>query len=84
MSETATDIIIAGGGMVGATLACALAEQGFSIDLLERNQPQLQWNADNYDIRVSAISRASQNIFSNLQAWSGMVQRRVTPYEQMR
>ncbi|WP_456379727.1 UbiH/UbiF/VisC/COQ6 family ubiquinone biosynthesis hydroxylase [Thiolapillus sp.] len=84
MTETSTDIIIAGGGMVGAALACALAEQGFTITLLERREPGLQWPPDSYDIRVSAISRASQNIFHNLQAWPRMVQQRVTPYEQMR
>lgn len=84
MTNTDTDVIIAGGGMVGAALACALAEQGFTITLLERKEPAETWPADSYDIRVSAISRASQNIFTHLQAWPGMVQRRVTPYEQMR
>jgi len=79
-----TDIIIAGGGMVGASLACALAGQGFSITLLERRQPVLQWPTDSHDIRVSAISRASQNIFDNLHAWTEMQQKRITPYEQMR
>ncbi len=83
MTNTDTDVIIAGGGMVGAALACALAEQSFRITLLERREPEESWPADSYDIRVSAISRASQNIFTHLQAWQGMVQRRVTPYEQM-
>jgi 2-octaprenylphenol hydroxylase len=79
-----SDIIIAGGGMVGASLACALAEQGFSITLLERRQPPMQWDDNSYDIRVSAISRASQNIFDNLHTWTGMQQRQTTAYEQMR
>ncbi len=83
MTETHTDVIIAGGGMVGAALACALAERDFSVTLLERNEPRETWPADSYDIRVSAISRASQNIFINLQAWPGMIERRVTPYEHM-
>jgi len=80
---TDTDVVIAGGGMVGAALACALAEQGFSITLLERREPDRRWLADSHDIRVSAISRASQNIFRNLQAWTRMTRLRVTPYEQM-
>ncbi|WP_457669772.1 UbiH/UbiF/VisC/COQ6 family ubiquinone biosynthesis hydroxylase [Thiolapillus sp.] len=84
MTNTDTDIIIAGGGMVGAALACALAEQGFSITLLERREPDLSWPQDGHDIRVSAISRASQNIFHNLGAWPRMTRRRVTPYEHMR
>ncbi|WP_457668471.1 UbiH/UbiF/VisC/COQ6 family ubiquinone biosynthesis hydroxylase [Thiolapillus sp.] len=83
MNTSHPDVIIAGGGMVGAALACALAEQDFRIVLLERKEPTEDWAQHSYDIRVSAISRASQNIFTHLQAWPGMVQRRVTPYEQM-
>lgn len=84
MNKTDTDVIIAGGGMVGAAQACALAKQGFRVTLLERREPEDTWPADSYDIRVSAISRASENIFTHLQAWPGMMQRRVTPYERMR
>ncbi|HID46269.1 MAG TPA: FAD-dependent oxidoreductase [Chromatiaceae bacterium] len=83
MTGAYTDIIIAGGGMVGAALACALAERDFTVTLLERREPRETWPADSYDIRVSAISHASRNIFANLQAWPGMVKRRITPYEHM-
>ena len=83
MNELQFDIIIAGGGMVGAALACALGEQDFSVAVIERQPPAEDWPADSHDIRVSAISRASQNIFTNLGAWREMLELGVTPYEQM-
>jgi len=83
VNELQFDIIIAGGGMVGAALACALGEQNFSVAVIERQPPAEDWPADSHDIRVSAISRASQNIFTNLGAWREMLELGVTPYEQM-
>ena len=38
--STPYQVLIAGGGMVGATLACALAERGMQIALLEGVLPQ--------------------------------------------
>ncbi len=77
-------IIIAGGGMVGAALACALAEQDFQVTLVERQPPADDWSPAHFDIRVSAISRASQHIFENLRAWARMQAMRVTAYDTMR
>ena len=78
------DIAIVGGGMVGAALACGLGRAGFKVVLLELRGPSGDWDESVYDLRVSAITRASQNIFMNLHAWEGMVKRRVTPYREMR
>lgn len=78
------DIIIVGGGMVGASCALAAAQQGFHVALLERAQPQLEWPDDSHDLRVSALTRASQCILQNLGVWPAMQAMRVTPYEDMR
>lgn len=78
-----SDVLIVGGGMVGAALACALGRAGFQVDLLEQRRPDCRWPREEYDIRVSAISRASRNIFHHIGAWEGMAARRVTPYERM-
>lgn len=78
------DIIIAGGGMVGAAVACGLAGAGFDIAVIERHQPQHEWPADEIDVRVSAINRGSQQLLQNLGAWRGIVQRGVQPYREMR
>lgn len=84
MVERHIDVLIVGGGMVGATLACALGRQGFAVTLLEAREPPGEWPADSYDLRVSAITRASQRIFEHLEVWPAMAERRVTPYRQMR
>lgn len=76
-------VAIVGGGMVGAALATGLAMQGFRVLVLEARPPQLEWPADQFDLRVSAITRASQHIFNNLAVWSAMVAQRATPYARM-
>lgn len=78
------DIIIVGAGMVGATLACALGQQGFQIALIEAYKPDFDWPTDSADQRVSAITRASQNIFESIGVWESMIQQRVSPYREMR
>ena len=79
------DIIIVGGGMVGATLACGLAEEAenLSIAVIDASAPNLDWDKNSYDMRVSAITRASQTIFKNIDVWEKLVEQRVTPYRDM-
>ncbi len=77
------DIIIIGGGMVGATLACALGGSKLRIAVVEPVPAPRQFAGEEYDIRVSAITRATQNVFVALGAWEGMVARRVQPYLEM-
>lgn len=79
----AYDVIIVGGGMVGTTLACALGETPLRVALVDRQTPVLQWDDADFDLRVSAITRASQRIFESLGAWSRMQARRVSPFREM-
>lgn len=83
LAESRADIAVVGGGMVGAALACGLAQQGFQVTLLELREPAAEWPQDSFDLRVSAITRASQHIFEHLHAWQGMLGRRATPYQRM-
>ena len=69
--------------MVGAALACALAQRDFSVALLEAREPAFDWNPAGYDLRVSAITRASQQLLQNLGAWQAMLDERATAYQQM-
>jgi 2-octaprenylphenol hydroxylase len=78
------EVIVVGGGMVGAATACALAHGGVKVALLDRFNPERQWPAEPVDIRVSALTKASQNILEMLDAWPGMVQRGVCAYRDMR
>jgi 2-octaprenylphenol hydroxylase len=77
------DIIIVGGGMVGSALACALADSTLRIAVIEGQEPNWDWDKDSYDMRVSAITRASQQLFQHLGVWEAMAAERVAPYEQM-
>ena len=77
------DIIIIGGGMVGLTLACALAKTGLQIAVIEAHAPKNISPDAEYGLRVSAISRASQQVFTNIGAWQHMQARRISPYEHM-
>jgi len=77
------DVIIVGGGMVGATLACALAAQHRSVAIIEAFEPEPYSPGDGFELRVSAISRASQRVFENLDVWSLVEQRRMAAYDRM-
>ena len=59
------DIVIAGGGMAGASLAVGLARAGFDVAIIEA----IDRSADHqpsYDDRTLVINRASLNILTNL------------------
>ena len=77
------DVVIIGGGMVGLTLACALGQQEFNVAVVEANEPFDIQAGDEYELRVSAISKSSQQVFQNINAWQGMLQRRASPYQSM-
>ncbi len=77
------DIIIIGGGMVGLTLACALGQQQFKIAVVEAYQPEDINLEDDYELRVSAISKSSQQILQHVNAWQGMLKRRACAYQHM-
>ncbi|MCW8885518.1 MAG: FAD-dependent monooxygenase [Motiliproteus sp.] len=85
MSESSQyDLIIVGGGMVGATLACALGNSDLKIAVIDQQAPQ-PFSADQpHDLRVSALSVASQRILENVGAWGGIATRRSCPYRRMR
>lgn len=77
------DIAIIGGGMVGLTVAAALENSGLRIAVIESKLPDIELG-DLPDVRVSAISRASENILEHVGAWQGIVDRRAAPYSSMK
>ena len=62
------DIVIVGGGMVGASLACALSGRGLRIAMIEALQPAVRSEAG-YDDRAIALAYGTRKIFSGLQLW---------------
>lgn len=63
-----TEIIIAGGGLVGNALAIALAQGGVGVTVIDP-LPRAQQVAASFDGRTSAISSGSVRILSHLGVW---------------
>ncbi len=80
------DVLVIGGGPVGACAAALLARGGTATPLrvavLEPHRPQMPADAAALDPRVVAVSRASERILEAAGAWTGV--RRLSPYERMR
>lgn len=68
------DIIIIGGGIVGATAASALGRAGLQVAIVEAREP-VPVEQQRPDPRVFAITRASERIFSALQVWQRIADR---------
>jgi 2-polyprenylphenol 6-hydroxylase len=77
------DLIIVGAGMVGAAFACACLGKGLSIALVEPRPPQRGWPVGEVDLRVSALSRASQRILTRLGVWERISDLGASPYREM-
>ena len=81
--EASFDLIVVGGGMVGSALARACSGKGLRIALLETRAPQRSWPVGEVDLRVSALSRASQRILERLGAWDRIETGGASPYRKM-
>lgn len=80
------DLIIVGGAMAGATLACSLAGTGLRIAVVDAAAPAdapQPLSPYEFDARVSAITPASREIFREVGIWSSICERRVSPYTAM-
>jgi 2-octaprenyl-6-methoxyphenol hydroxylase len=71
MTEHSSEIAIVGGGMVGSTLALALARSGLSVSLIDSEKPDVAL-APAFDGRASAIAAGAQHVLATLGAWPGM------------
>lgn len=77
------DILVVGGGMVGAALACACLGKGWRIAVVETREPQRAWPEGEVDLRVSALNHASRRILERLGAWDRIAQLGASPYREM-
>jgi 2-octaprenylphenol hydroxylase len=80
------DVVIVGGGMVGATLAGLLARGGAGVRtaVLEAREPPPFEPAAPAGNRVSAISRGSMRILAAAGVWDLIASLRISPYREMR
>lgn len=70
-SATHTDVIIAGGGMVGLTLAIALSQSGLRTVVVEREALPTLTGAG-FDGRCSALAYANVRMFRALGLWDAL------------
>jgi 2-octaprenylphenol hydroxylase len=79
-------VVIVGGGPVGLCIAALLKRSSladrFTIRLLD-SRAAADWRADALDLRVYALSRASQRILDHAGVWEGISARRMQPYRHM-
>ncbi|WP_019025917.1 FAD-dependent oxidoreductase [Colwellia piezophila] len=77
------DCVVIGGGMVGAASALTLAQLGLQVALVEQYQAKNYSAEQEIDLRVSAISLASQNLLNQVAAWQQIKAWRVCPYKRL-
>ncbi|XP_011057251.1 PREDICTED: ubiquinone biosynthesis monooxygenase COQ6 [Acromyrmex echinatior] len=86
-NEKTYDIIIAGGGMVGTTLACAIANNRRLADkkilLLENNAKQEYTPQEKYSNRVVALNQQTRTLLSSIGAWKHIEAIRYSPVQKM-
>jgi len=63
-----TEVAIAGGGLVGGTLACALAGQGIKTVLIDRLDPTIA-TAPSFDGRASAVALSARRFLDAIGVW---------------
>ncbi len=74
--DEAYDIVIAGGGPVGAALALGLRDAGYQLALLEARAPDITLD----DARSIALSHGSRLILERLGVWPALAAA-VTPIQ---
>ncbi len=77
------DVLVVGAGMVGAAIACGLGQHGINVALFDHALPEPLPDDALPELRVSALSQASENILRHLGAWPAMQAMRMTPYRRM-
>lgn len=77
-----SDVAIVGAGLVGASLALALADSGLRVVLIESQVPRAP--SPGWDSRVYAISPGSVAFLASLNAWQALDASRLARVEFMR
>jgi len=79
------DVVIIGGGLVGASLAAALKPSGLSVALVEgQSLPTLPADAADWDSRIYAVTPGNAEFLRECGAWQRLDMSRVQQVEEMR
>lgn len=77
------DVVVVGGGVVGAACALALARQGLEVELVEAAVPR-PWSSEVPDLRVFALAGDNVALLDSLGVWESIRGARAHPYRRMR
>lgn len=77
------DMVVIGGGLVGASLVAGLQDSGLTIALVEPHETAPLPRDESWDSRVYAISPGSAVFLESLGIWQRMALERVTPVYEM-
>lgn len=77
------EVVIVGGGVVGAACALALNDAGLRVALIEGREPA-RWRAEQPDLRVYAFAADNAALLDSLGVWNAVRAARVQPYRRMR
>lgn len=79
------DLVIIGGGLVGASLAAALRDSGLKLALVESgSSPETPAAPDSWDSRIYAFTPGNAEFLRECGAWQRLDMSRVQPVEEMR
>lgn len=88
MNDRDFDIVIGGGGMVGAAVAALIVTdpraRGLKVALAEEQPASMPLSGEAAELRVSALSRASEQLLRAVGAWEALGARPPCPYTRMR
>jgi 2-octaprenylphenol hydroxylase len=74
------NVVVVGGGLVGATTALALSEQGYAVTVLDEQVPVIRRGRLGVDVRNVALNPQSQQLLDELGIWSSVPSQ---PYQAM-
>ena len=72
MSEIDCDVLIVGGGLVGGPLACALAQAGVSVAVVDAEDPATA-TLPGFDGRASAVALGPQRVLETAGLWPAIL-----------
>ncbi|SDM91555.1 2-octaprenyl-3-methyl-6-methoxy-1,4-benzoquinol hydroxylase [Franzmannia pantelleriensis] len=76
-------VVIVGGGMVGAALAASLGQAGLTVALIESGQAPTLPRDDRFDLRVSSLNLAAEQLLAGVGAWERIPAARRCPFRRI-
>lgn len=88
LNATEFDLVVVGAGLVGASLACAIAQteaaQHLRIAVIEAGGDTQHFSGAHFDPRVVALTHASEKLLRRIGCWDAIARERVCAYREMK